>query len=202
MKSVVKQELATLTEEQGRTLLRLAQAAIGSRIDEAWEGAQTAPGEEERTRGACGVFVTLRIGSRLRGCIGRIEPVTSLPVTVRECALAAAFEDPRFDALTPEEFTDLEIEISLLGPLREIRSLEEIRLGIDGLVISLGTTRGVLLPEVALEARASAGGFVALVCRKAGLPEDAWQKGARLQAFATRVFPASADEDLPDLDRA
>lgn len=135
------------------------------------------------------VFVTLRSRSRLRGCVGTMEPRKPLRETIRDMAVAAAFSDPRFDELTPEELDDLRIEISVLSALRQIAGPGDITVGRDGLLVRRGRNSGVLLPQVAAEQRWDAVRFLERTCEKAALPADAWQgKDARLYAFSATVF--------------
>jgi AmmeMemoRadiSam system protein A len=131
--------------------------------------------------------VTLRKGKRLRGCIGYVEALKPLYSTVRECAVAAALQDPRFDPLSPEELPGLRIEISVLSPLEDIQP-EQVAVGRHGLLISQGLRRGLLLPQVPLEWNWDREHFLEETCMKAGLPPDAWREGARIQAFTAQVF--------------
>lgn len=116
-----------------------------------------------------GAFVTLTINGNLRGCIGYIEPVKPLYQTVIECAANAAFNDPRFEPITKDEFNKLHIEISVLSPLKQITTLDELQLGIDGLLIVKGNRRGVLLPQVATEFGFTKQQFFEHTCQKAGI---------------------------------
>ncbi len=116
-----------------------------------------------------GAFVTLTINGYLRGCIGYIEPVKPLYQTVIECAASAAFNDPRFKPLTNEELKKVDIEITVLSPLKPISSLEELRPGTDGLVVAKGNRRGVLLPQVATEFGFTTQQFFDHTCQKAGI---------------------------------
>ncbi len=104
-----------------------------------------------------------------------------------ETARAAAFDDNRFSPVTPEEATHLEIELSILSPAQPIRS-EEVEVGRHGLVISSHGRRGLLLPQVPVERGWDRTIFLEQTCRKAGLPADAWQKGATIEAFTAEVF--------------
>ena len=180
----------TLGEPDKRLLLKLARAAVAAAVD---PGA-TAPRLDleqmpEPLRGKCGAFVTLRKQGELRGCIGHIEADRSLCVTVCQMAVLAAREDPRFPALTKEELPQVSIEISALGPLQSIKGLDEISVGRDGLVVSRGLRRGLLLPQVATEQKWTAQQFLEYTCLKAGLPADAWQEGGvRIERFAATVF--------------
>ncbi len=134
-----------------------------------------------------GVFTTLYRRGHLRGCVGYVFPVTSVYRTVAETARAAAFEDTRFYPVTAEEAPELEIHLSILSPLRPITA-EQVKVGQDGLLVSMGARRGLLLPQVPVEYGWDRTTFLEQTCRKAGLPSDAWQKGATLEAFTAEVF--------------
>ena len=121
-----------------------------------------------------GVFVTLQVGKRLRGCIGVVEPEEPLGDSMVRCAASAALQDSRFPSVRPDELGDLQIEISLLSPPLPIR-IEEIEIGRHGLLISQGRQRGLLLPQVAVGHHLSVEQFLAETCRKAQLPAEAWR---------------------------
>lgn len=173
--------------EERALLLRLAHQTI----DAAVRGERVTPGPApvsfphlNQPRGA---FVTLHLSSQLRGCVGFIQPSRGLYQTVAEAALNAAFHDPRFLPVSEEEAAGLEVEISVLSPLKPIRP-EEVAVGRHGLVVSRGPYRGLLLPQVAVEQAWDAPTFLEQTCLKAGLPADAWKRGATLQAFTAEVF--------------
>jgi AmmeMemoRadiSam system protein A len=135
-----------------------------------------------------GVFVTLHVGKRLRGCIGVVEPKEPLGDSVVRCAASAALQDSRFPAVRPDELSDLQIEISLLSPPLPIRP-EEIEIGRHGLLISRGRQRGLLLPQVAVEHHLSAEQFLAETCLKAQLPPDSWRDAdANICGFTCEIF--------------
>jgi AmmeMemoRadiSam system protein A len=135
-----------------------------------------------------GVFVSLHVGKRLRGCIGVVEPDEPLGNSIVRCASGAAFHDPRFPAIRLEELNNLQIEISLLSRPLAIRP-EQIEIGSHGLLISRGLQRGLLLPQVAAKHRLNAEQFLAETCRKAQLPADAWRDpAASLFAFTCEIF--------------
>lgn len=135
-----------------------------------------------------GVFVSLHVGKRLRGCIGVVEPDQPLGDSVVRCASTAARHDPRFPALRFDELSGLQIEISLLSPPRAIRP-EQIEIGNHGLLISRGLQRGLLLPQVAVKHGLSAEQFLAETCRKAQLSPEAWREPeANLFGFTCEVF--------------
>lgn len=135
----------------------------------------------------CGAFVTLHLRENLRGCIGLIEAAKPLAETVQEMAWAAAFSDPRFPPLTPREFQDIHIEISVLSPLRQIKNIAEIQVGGHGLYIRQGARRGLLLPQVATQCNWDRNTFLQQTCVKAGLPPGAWKDQT------TEIFVFSAD---------
>ena len=135
-----------------------------------------------------GVFVTLHCQGELRGCIGHIEASEPLGRLVARCAVAAGTSDLRFPAVTPAELAHLDIELSILGPLESISTLDHIEIGRHGLLVELGSRRGLLLPQVATEWKWNKETFVAETCRKAGLPPDAWKTGAQIWRFDAEVF--------------
>jgi len=165
-------------------LLQVARDTIGAQL----KGKAAAPVKAsspvlEEPRGA---FVSLHRRGQLRGCIGYIEAVKPLLQTVREMAPAAAFQDPRFRPLQADELADLEIEISVLTPMRLIKSTDEIEVGKHGLYLIKGLNRGLLLPQVATEYHWDRRTFLEHTCNKAGLPPDAW-KDPNTQIFIFRA---------------
>ncbi|MGZ3577690.1 MAG: AmmeMemoRadiSam system protein A [Syntrophales bacterium] len=136
-----------------------------------------------------GAFVTLKKHSHLRGCIGYIEAKRPLYKTVEEMALAAAFDDPRFAPLKPDELKNITIEISILSPLKEVKNIDEIEVGIHGLYVTKGFHSGLLLPQVATEYDWDSLTFLQETCYKAGLQRDAWKdKDAKVYKFSAEVF--------------
>jgi AmmeMemoRadiSam system protein A len=134
-----------------------------------------------------GVFTTLHLHGVLRGCVGYVLPVSPLYTAVAETARAAAFEDTRFRPVTVDEAPGLAIELSVLSPPQPIDP-ELIEVGRHGLLISMAARRGLLLPQVPAEHQWDRITFLEQTCRKAGLPMDAWQKGATVEAFTAEVF--------------
>lgn len=144
--------------------------------------------ETEATVRPAGVFVSLHKAGDLRGCIGHIEADQPLVRSVVRCAVAAATSDPRFPAVSESEVPRLEIELSILGPLEPVSGVEEIEIGRHGLLVEMGWHRGLLLPQVATEWKWDRETFVSQTCHKAGLPLDAWKKGAKIWKFEAEVF--------------
>ena len=138
-----------------------------------------APGDLGSLPEATGAFVTLKRDGQLRGCIGTLECRRPLAEEIARVAVSAAREDPRFDALRPTELDDLDVEVSVLGPLEEIdpRDPGAIEIGRHGLVVEQGHRRGLLLPQVATEWGWDREQFLSQTCTKAGLPADCWQEG-------------------------
>ena len=123
----------------------------------------------------------------LRGCVGYVSPSCPVYRAVAETARAAAFDDNRFPPVTIEEALALEIELSILSPARPIHA-DEIEVGRHGLLISDHGRRGLLLPQVPVEHEWDRLTFLEQTCRKAGLPLDAWKRGATIEAFTAEVF--------------
>ncbi len=165
-------------------LLRLAHRSIEAALEDRKLDVSPPNPHLAECRGA---FTTLYLEGKLRGCIGYVFPSQSLYQTVAETARAAAFDDPRFEPVTLEEAPGLKIEISVLSPLRPIAP-EDVVVGKHGLVVNQGSRRGLLLPQVPVEWEWDRETFLAQTCLKAGLPTDAWRRGAELQAFTAEVF--------------
>jgi AmmeMemoRadiSam system protein A len=174
------------TDAQKQALVAIAREAV--------KGAAGAPAAAidagSTFPGASGAFVTLKRGGRLRGCIGTLQCRRSLPEEVRRVAVSAAREDPRFAPVTAPELADLQIEVSVLGPLEPIdpRDPAAVEIGRHGLVVEQGARRGLLLPQVATEWGWDRESFLSQTCVKAGLPPDAWRHGAAVYRFDAIVF--------------
>jgi uncharacterized protein len=134
-----------------------------------------------------GVFTTLHLRGQLRGCVGYILPISPLYTAVAETARAAAFEDTRFYPVTIDEARALAIELSILSPPQPIAP-DLVEVGRHGLLIGMAGRRGLLLPQVPIEQQWDRITFLEHTCRKAGLPVDAWRKGATVEAFTAEVF--------------
>jgi len=135
-----------------------------------------------------GTFVSLHLDGGLRGCIGVIQPRQPLAGCVAHCARAAALEDPRFLPLPAPDLRRVIIEISVLGAIRLLGAGEVPRPGVDGAIVSQGGRQALLLPQVATERGWSARRFLEETCNKAGLPRDAWERGAQVEVFRACVF--------------
>jgi AmmeMemoRadiSam system protein A len=166
-------------------LLQLARDAIAAHVTGAAPPAYAACPQAAAPGAA---FVTLRRQGNLRGCIGHVEVDEPLGRVIVRGAVAAASADPRFPPIAAAELPDLEIELSILGPLEPITTPDEIEIGRHGLVVERGRYRGLLLPQVAPEWGWDRETFLAQTCHKAGLPRDAWKQGAKIWRFEAEVF--------------
>lgn len=180
---------AQLTRSQKIRLLRIAREAIFQYINRG--KVPTIEEEDPRLLEEQGVFVSLHIGDRLRGCIGNFVGEGPLFKTVVDISVGAAAHDPRFAPMRMDEVPRTEIELSILGPLQLVGA-EEVVVGDHGLLITVGRNRGTLLPQVATQYDWSREEFLSQTCQKAGLDRDAWRSSdARIEVFTAEVFAES-----------
>jgi AmmeMemoRadiSam system protein A len=146
----------------------------------------------------CGCFVTLKNRDQLRGCIGQFISEMPLIELVVEMAKASATADPRFfaDPITADELEQLDVEISVLSPLKRTDDPLSLRLGVDGIYIRKGYASGCFLPQVATETGWSKEQFLSYCCaHKAGLSADAWRDPkTEVYLFTAEVFGAEFKE--------
>jgi AmmeMemoRadiSam system protein A len=136
-----------------------------------------------------GAFVTLRHGGLLRGCIGLVEAIQPLWLTVRDMAVSASSRDPRFPPIREEELEGLDIEISVLSPLFPFEEPEDVNVGEHGLLIRKGHRSGLLLPQVAVEHGWDRETFLDQTCLKAGLPPGCWaDRDTEILGFTAEVL--------------
>lgn len=174
--------------ESKKKLLKLARETIEARFARRQVQIPQDPELQQRR----GLFVSLHTDGELRGCIGYIRGFKSLVASVVEMAEAAAFHDGRFLPLRADELDDLEIEISVLSEMETLADPEDIQIGRDGLFLQHPHGSGLLLPQVPVEWHWDRPTFLRQICRKAGLPDKAWQdKGAQLFRFSAEVFRES-----------
>jgi hypothetical protein len=176
-----------LSEPEKKTLHHIAKTVIENKVrgQAVPEFKVDAPILKENR----GAFVTLQKKGQLRGCIGYIEGRGPLYKTIEEMAEAAAFRDPRFMPVTDKELSDLEIEISVLTPLKKIADVNEIEVGKHGIYIKKGWYSGLLLPQVATEYKWDRLTFLQQTCTKAGLPSNAWKdKNTEIYIFSADIF--------------
>jgi uncharacterized protein len=179
-----------LTESDGAVLIATAREAIASRLD---DRAPRWPAAHPALAAPRGAFVTLRSGrgpgAALRGCIGRMSATEALTRTVRDMAVSAAFEDPRFPPLEKSEYPGISVEITVLSPMRLIGSVADIELGKHGVYMTKGGHSAVFLPQVAAEQGWDRDELLDNLCYKAGLSPAAWHASdTRFQVFEGRIF--------------
>ena len=180
----------TISDEDKRLLKNIALTSIRDSLD--GKGMAAANSQlytlNSTLRSKCGAFVSLHKHGRLRGCIGHFGEDVPLYEIVAAMARAAAFEDPRFDPVRRNELDDLDIEISVLTPMRRIHSLDEFELHRHGIYIRKGFRSGTFLPQVADEVNWTKEEFVGHCSQdKAGLGWDGW-KDAELYVYEAIVF--------------
>lgn len=177
-----------LSDKEKIQLLELARKAIETKLATGKTLSPDISDFDANLNIQCGAFVTLHENSALRGCIGRFEPNISLWKVVIEMAEAAAFEDYRFVPLTIEELSKINVEISVLTPLKKVESIHQILLGRDGIYIKKGLRSGTFLPQVAVETGWSLDEFLGHCAEdKAGIGYDGW-KTADLYTYRAIVF--------------
>lgn len=181
---MAKNNTTQLSGEKGLLLVALARQTIARRLGLCREiSPELAEKLEDETFDAKrGTFVTLTIDNQLRGCIGNLTPDTPIREGVRDNAVNAAFNDPRFPPLTPAELESVQVEISLLTEPEQLEYqgpedlLASLTLGVDGVIIRKGPHNATFLPQV-WEQLPDKEAFLGHLCLKAGLPADAWKKG-------------------------
>ena len=192
--------MALLDDASRKSLLMMARAAIARAIGAVSVTPVADPIPESRipnpwrftSRRLCHASHQWRT-ARLHW-ISRSRRCRSIEV-VERCAVSAAISDPRFPPLSADEWSGVDLEISVLGPIERVDDIREVVVGRDGLIVEFGRRRGLLLPQVAVEWKWDASEFAAQTCIKAGLPRDAWQKGAKLFKFEAEVFGETGDQE-------
>lgn len=191
----VPQPHQSLNESQQHELLVLAREAIEHFLEN--KRFMEIKSDDPVLLQRAGVFVTLRNrwepglphdeAARLRGCIGHMEADEQLIKLVPVMAVKSAIRDPRFPPVTAVELPKLHIEISVLSPLMPVVDVNDIELGVHGLVIQSGMKRGLLLPQVPGMFGWTREEFLEAICRKAGMRPSAW-RSSELLYFTTQVF--------------
>jgi AmmeMemoRadiSam system protein A len=198
LKSDVPTSTHPFTLAQQTQLLKLARQAIAHYLA---TGETLLPDATDPALGRpAGAFVTLRQRpdgvtpkpARLRGCIGHVEGERPLNQVIADMAIKAATQDPRFPSVSLAELDGICLEISVLSPLEPLTDVNQIELGVHGLVIVSGWRRGLLLPQVPIQFGWTREEFLAGICRKASLEPDAWQT-AELFTFTTTSFEETGD---------
>lgn len=183
----------TLTDEEGQLLISIARQNILAYM----KGEDFIPPENLPNifHDNLGVFCTLSIDSQLRGCIGYPEPYMPLIEGLLDVSISSAFDDPRFNPISFNEFNNMGIEISVLTKPEEIivesypDYLSVLKVGHDGLIIENSYHRGLLLPQVPVEQNWDIQTFLENLCYKAGLNKDAWKdKNSKIFSFQAQIF--------------
>jgi AmmeMemoRadiSam system protein A len=184
----MKNESFNLSEEDKQKLLRIARQTLQSYIVDKKIPNFESEEFSESLKAQCGAFVTLHKNGKLRGCIGRFTADIPLYLVIRDMAIASATQDYRFSRVVADEINDLEIEISVLSPMKKISSIDEITLGVHGIYIIKGGRGGTFLPQVATETGWTKEEFLGHCAQdKAGLSWDGW-KDADVYIYTAIVF--------------
>ncbi|MFA6837978.1 MAG: AmmeMemoRadiSam system protein B [Dysgonamonadaceae bacterium] len=177
-----------LTDKDKTALLREARNSIEKLLAKKEVTQPDLSGCSDTVNAHCGAFVTLYNREKLRGCIGMIVSEVPLLKTVHYMALSAAKRDYRFSPVSAEELNEIDIEISVLSPLKKINDVSEIELGKHGIYIVKGHSSGVFLPQVAEETGWDLENYLGHCARdKAGIGWDGW-KEAIIYTFTATVF--------------
>lgn len=183
-------EEKTLSDAAGSALLRIARQSLTRSVggDAEPDDADLPPAVRQELQRPCGAFVTLNKDGDLRGCIGLIISDRPVGEVVREMAVAAALEDPRFPPVRAAELPSIEIEISVLTEPEPISGPEDIVIGRDGVILTKRGRRAVFLPQVAPEQGWDVPTMLTHLALKAGLRPHDWQEGATFETFRAQIF--------------
>lgn len=183
-----------LSHEDKKTLLRIARHTIDKYINQGFVPEIDASGFSETLKTPAGAFVTLHEYGDLRGCIGTFKPDKPLYLVVQEMAISSATKDYRFSPVTSSEIKKIDIEISVLTPMKKISSISEIKLGKHGIYLKKGMNTGTFLPQVATETGWNLEEFLGHCARdKAGIGWEGW-KEAEIFIYEALVFNESEFE--------
>lgn len=181
-----------MNDEEKKTLLKVARDTVEAVIRR--QEITKPESDDPELNAPCGCFVTLKNHERLRGCIGQFTSDSPLIALVAEMTKASATSDPRFfaDPITAGELEKLDVEISVLSPLKRTDDPLSLRLGVDGIYIKQGRASGCFLPQVATETGWSKEEFLSNCCaHKAGIAPDAWKNPeTEVYLFTADVFGA------------
>ena len=173
MRVYTKKDVSFLNSQQKKQLLEIARLALHDAVLKNEKVSLNESKIYPKLKDELGAFVTLYKNGALRGCIGRFEPKQPLYSVVVDMSIASAFNDTRFNKVTPDEFKNIEIEISVLTPRKKIHSIDEIELGKHGIYVQKGSLNGTYLPHVATQMQWSVEEFVrSCAIEKAGIAQD------------------------------
>uniref|UniRef100_C6E0H7 AMMECR1 domain protein n=1 Tax=Geobacter sp. (strain M21) TaxID=443144 RepID=C6E0H7_GEOSM len=176
----------TLNSADKKLLLHLAREAVTSAVETGTVSVRQVT--EAHLQATKGCFVTIKRQGALRGCIGNFSSEKPLYLLVQEMAASAATRDPRFYPMKEEDLADFELEISVISPLQKIETPEEVVVGRHGLYLEKNFSRGVLLPQVAVEQGWDRETFLGQTALKAGLKKEDWKEGADLYVFTAEIL--------------
>jgi AmmeMemoRadiSam system protein A len=172
------------SQGQRQLMLELARKSISCHLD----GLEFSVPDLDFLKQPSGAFVTLRKRGMLRGCIGSIEAMFPLGETISKCSISSATQDPRFPPLRKSELDSIQLEISVISPMRTTE-VKEIIVGTHGVMIEYMNQHGLLLPQVPLEHDWDRDTFLNHVCLKAGLSPDVWKSpGPTFWTFTAEIF--------------
>jgi AmmeMemoRadiSam system protein B/AmmeMemoRadiSam system protein A len=178
----------SFTDKEKEELFRIARLSIESWLNNRRYPTIDGSGIDQKLKEKYGAFVTLKIDGVLRGCIGKFVSDDPLYKAVSESAISSAFSDPRFPQLTKDEYPNIDIEITVLGPMKRIYDKNEIVLGRHGVYIRQGSMAGTLLPQVAIENGWDVDEFLEYTSQyKAGIGRSGWKR-AELYIYEGVVF--------------
>ncbi len=186
MEKKVGVDLGLTSEEKARLL-----EVVKQTVEEVSQGKNVSKIDPftERLSEPRGAFVTIYKKGMLRGCIGSLQASRPLYLTIQEMAQSACSHDPRFRPVATDELKYLDYEVSVLTPFERVENVEDIKIGLHGLLIRKGARSGLLLPQVASERDWDVETFLSETCRKAGLHPDAWKENdTEIYAFSADVF--------------
>ena len=196
-----------LTAQQGAILIKLARDSLTQKLGRA--GSPDAPVDLKAASAdpaLCrpgGIFVSLKMHNRLRGCIGTLSAREPLTEGAAIYAEHAAFHDPRFPALTANELDRISIEVSVLTPPRPLAFsdaedlLAKLRPGCDGVILRKGGSSATFLPQV-WEQLPQAEDFLSQLCLKAGLAQNAWRtERLSIETYQVQYFSEKPMRQTP-----
>ncbi len=178
-----------LSMEEQRTLFAIARDTLEKNVKGGGRLSLDGYNITDKLKNNCATFVTFKNGDRLRGCMGCLEAVEPMAMSVQRSA-ANASRDSRFsfDPIKESEMKEINIHVSLLSPRRKINSLDEFKLGQHGIWIEKGGAGAVFLPEVAIEQRWTQEQTLQHLCMKAGLGLNEWKSGMTFMVFESVVL--------------
>lgn len=175
-----------LNSTEKKLLLQLAREAITSTVQTGKTSVRQVT--DPKLVAPHGCFVTIKRQGALRGCIGNFSSEKPLYLLVQEMAVSAATRDPRFYPMKEEDLAEFDLEISVLSTLSKVDSPEEVVVGKHGLYLEKNFSRGVLLPQVAVEQGWDRETFLNQTALKAGLKKEDWKEGTDIYVFSAEVF--------------